>query len=75
MTNMTKEVKTMLSIEETRYKKIAQREGINNVDPIEVILRPLEPKILKPNGKVNAMWIIFNLGLIIAKILAVLKSK
>lgn len=75
MTNMTKEVKTMLSIEEIRFKKIAQREGLNNVDPIEVILRPLEPKILKPNGKVNVLWIVFNLGLIIAKILAVLKNK
>lgn len=42
----------------------------SKLDPIEAFLEPLAPKILKPNGKLNLWYIVWNIGLIVARIVS-----
>jgi|VirMetMinimDraft_7_1064189.scaffolds.fasta_scaffold00686_21 hypothetical protein len=42
---------------------------------IETILEPLIEDILKPNGKLNVWWIIWNISKLVARYVAAVQTK
>lgn len=50
-------------------KENANYLGVTEPDLIETLIDPLEPMIRKANGKINWMWVVFNIGKIVARLL------